>query len=173
MTSKRVPRTSFYSMFFGMVVVIFIYLFMSVAWKGPYLDPTSSGKCKEAATGHWVEASSTAAPSHATTTPVPACTSFSFLFQNSTSSPNTSFTPQCQALELDGDPELRTPAFVECTVCLAIWTLSRHSSSSLVLSSPKYIHCQVVGYSYLSLLLGTDSIILTFKIPLLTWVPGI
>ena len=38
-------------------MVSFIYLFGSIAWKGPYLEPLSPGKGKEAATGGLVEAS--------------------------------------------------------------------------------------------------------------------
>ena len=38
-------------------MVSFIYLFGSIAWKGPYLETLSPGKGKEAATGGLVEAS--------------------------------------------------------------------------------------------------------------------
>lgn len=52
---------------------------------------------------------------------------------------------------------LRTPASVECMVFLQEFSSpSWHSLSSLGHISPKHLPSQVVGYSYLSLLLETS-----------------
>ena len=123
MTSKQVliPGTSFDHVLFGVVMVSFIYLFRSIAWKGPYLDPWALGKeRRQRLVAPWRPALLSAF----IPTPISICSSLSFVFQNSASYPTSSCPQQCLGLGLDGEQELRTafawtlPAFPEFPVHL-------------------------------------------------------
>lgn len=103
-------RRDSYCVLFKMAVIDFTYVFMSIVRIGPCLNLTSTGKCVGNMTTGDVQASSIPASSLPVPTPIPDCTLFSFIIQNSMSSPTSAYSV-ASVLRAGCEEELQDPCF--------------------------------------------------------------